>query len=548
MSLLRMALRDFVIVRSLDIDLQPGFTVLTGETGAGKSILVDALQLVLGARADASVVREGAARCDLSAEFDAGPEVQRWLDDNGFPVEAGEPLLLRRSVDQQGRSRAWINGVAATAGQLKALADDLVDIHGQHAWVGLTRPDTVRQLLDDYGRIDTVALRQHWTHWREAEQRLLQARERQATLQQERERLQWQIAELDKLAPAEGEWDELNLQHGRLAHAQGLVEAAQQALDALQGEGPNAGALLHRAVQLLQAQQHIEPAYGALAESLQTALAQVEDACHDLQAHADADAVDPTALQALDERLAQWLSLARRHRCPPDTLASRLAEWRAGLAELDASTDLDGLHQACAQALAQLLQSARLVSQQRQQAAQRLSLAITEAMQGLGMAGGRFEVALLALDSPQAHGLEQVEFRVAGHAGSTPRPVGKVASGGELSRIALAIAVTTSQLGRTPTLIFDEVDSGIGGTVAQTVGQLMRRLGHDRQVLAVTHLPQVAACADHHLRVSKQSSEQGTHSDVRVLDIDTRVHELARMLGGGPPSAVSLAHARELLQ
>jgi DNA repair protein RecN (Recombination protein N) len=548
MSLLHMALRDFVIVRSLDIDLQAGFTVLTGETGAGKSILVDALQLVLGARADAGVVREGAARCELSAEFQASPEVQQWLDTNGFPLEAGEPLLLRRSIDNQGRSRAWINGVAATAGQLKALADDLVDIHGQHAWVGLTRPDTVRQLLDDYGRIDTLALRQHWTHWREAEQRLQQARERQATLQQERERLQWQIAEADKLAPAEGEWSELNLQHGRLAHAQGLVEAAQQALEALQGDGPNASELLHRAAQLLHSQQHIEPRYGALADTLQAALAQVEDACHDLQSHADAGEVDPATLQALDERLALWLSLARRYRCQPDELATRLAEWRAALHDLDASADLDGLQRACDQALAQLLQTAQQVSQQRQLAAQRLAQAITQAMQGLGMGGGRFEVALQPLESPQAHGLEQVEFRVAGHAGSTPRPVGKVASGGELSRIALAIAVTTSQLGRTPTLIFDEVDSGIGGTVAQTVGQLMRRLGQDRQVLAVTHLPQVAACADHHLQVSKQSSDQGTHSDVQVMDRDARVHELARMLGGGPPSAVSLAHARELLQ
>ncbi len=548
MSLLHLSLRDFVIVHTLDIGLQRGFTVLTGETGAGKSILIDALQLVLGGRADASMVREGASRCDLSAEFDPPADAQAWLDEQGFPPNDGGPLLLRRSIDSQGRSRAWINGVTATASQLRMLAEQLVDIHGQHAWVGLTRPDTVRQLLDDYGRIDTRAVQARWATWREAEQRLAQAHERQTTLQQERERLQWQIAELDKLAPGEGEWDDLNLQQGRLAHAQGLVEAAQSALAALQGDEPNACGLLHRAAQALRAQQHIEPRYTALADTLDSALALAEDACHDLQAHADGEAVDPAALQALDERLALWLSLSRRHRCQPTELPLRLREWRAALQDLEASADLDGLQAARDQAFKQLQEEARQVSRLRQQAARQLSQAITEAMQGLGMAGGRFEVALLPLDSPQAHGLEQVEFRVAGHAGSTPRPVGKVASGGELSRIALAIAVTTSQLGRTPTLIFDEVDSGIGGTVAQTVGQLMRRLGRDRQVLAVTHLPQVAACADHHLQVSKQSGAQGTLSDVRVMDTDARVHELARMLGGGPASAVSLAHARELLQ
>lgn len=548
MSLLHLSLRDFVIVRALDIDLQRGFTVLTGETGAGKSILVDALQLVLGGRADASMVREGASRCDLSAEFEPHADVRPWLEAHGFPLDDSDPLLLRRSIDSQGRSRAWINGVTATAGQLKSLAELLVDIHGQHAWVGLTRPDTVRQLLDDYGRIDSRPVQARWSTWRDTEQRLTQAREQQATLQQERERLQWQIAELDKLAPGDDEWDELNLQHGRLAHAQGLVEAAQAALAALQGDETNAAGLLHRAAQGLRAQQHIEPRYATLADTLDNALALVEDASHDLQSHADGEAVDPAALQALDERLALWLSLSRRHRCPPAELPQRLRAWRAALQDLDASADLDALQAARDQAWQALQTEAQGLSRQRQQAARQLSQAITEAMQGLGMNGGRFEVALLPLEHPQAHGLEQVEFRVAGHAGSTPRPVGKVASGGELSRIALAIAVTTSQLGRTPTLIFDEVDSGIGGTVAQTVGQLMRRLGQDRQVLAVTHLPQVAACADHHLQVSKQSGDQGTHSDVRVMDMDARVHELARMLGGGPPSAVSLAHARELLQ
>ena len=548
MSLQRMVLRDFVIVRSLDLDLENGFTVLTGETGAGKSILIDALQLVLGARGDAGVVREGAQRCEISAEFLASDPVRRWLDDNGFAAEEGEPLLLRRSIDTQGRSRAWINGSTATAGQLKALADELVDIHGQHAWQSLTRPDAVRQLLDDYAQITTTELRNLWNTWRDSLRSLEDARARQATLQQERERLQWQIGELDKLAPQPGEWEELNLQHGRLAHAQGLIDAAQSALHALDEGEPGATGLVSRAIQALQEQQHIEPRYGELAEVLQGALAQLEDACHDLQHHANHTEVDPAALEALDQRLGQWLSLSRRYRCAPEELPQRLAEWKQSLAELERSADLDALQQSERAAHQALVRAAKQVSKNRSAAAQRLSKAITEAMQGLGMAGGRFEVRLLPLDEPQAHGLENIEFLVAGHPGTTPRPVGKVASGGELSRIALAISVTTSQLGQAPTLIFDEVDSGIGGAVAQTVGQLMRQLGRDRQVLAVTHLPQVAACADHHLLVSKQQDAQGTASEVRIIDTDGRVRELARMLGGDRLSDTSLAHAREMLQ
>ncbi len=542
-----MALRDFVIVQSLDLDLHPGFTVLTGETGAGKSILIDALQLVLGARADASVVREGATRCEIVAEFGMRPAVAQWLQEHGFDAPAGEPLQLKRQVDHQGRSRAWINGSAATASQLKALADELVDIHGQHAWQSLTRPDAVRQLLDDYARLDTRALRHSWTAWREAQRALEAAQSRQATVQEERERLQWQLGEFDKLAPQPGEWEELNLQHGRLAHAQGLIDAAQQALAALDDDDDSATTRIHRALQGLEAQQHIEPRYAELAHTLQAALAQIEDVCHDLQHHAHHTELDPAALEALDQRMGAWVSLARRHRCPPEALPQRWQDTRQALAALERSADLDGLQRAEQSAREALRACVRAVTLARQEAALRLSAAVTEAMQGLGMEGGRFEVQLQPLPEPQAHGMENVEFLVAGHAGSTPRPVGKVASGGELSRIALAIAVTTSEIGQAPTLIFDEVDSGIGGAVAHTVGQLMRRLGAARQVLAVTHLPQVAACAHHHLRVEKLRSAEGAISDVTVIDGETRIQELARMLGGDRLTDTSLAHARELI-
>jgi len=548
MSWRRMVLSDFVIVRSLDLDLQQGFTVLTGETGAGKSILVDALQLVLGGRADAGVVRHGASRCEIAAEFDCPPSVQTWLDEHGLAADPDEPLLLRRHIDAQGRSRAWINGSVATVAQLKALGEHLVDIHGQHAWQSLTRPEAVRGLLDRYAQLDTTALQQHWNSWRQAQRELEQTQTQQAQWQQERERLQWQIAELDKLAPRPGEWDELNLQHGRLAHAQGLVEATRSALGWLDEQEDSASALLHRAIQALQAQQHIEPRFADWAQTLHSALAQIEDACHDLQHHADHTEMDPAALQALDQRLALWMGQARRHRCAPAELPDKLSQWHLALADLDRHADLDALQTAERQAHAQLLQEARRVSTVRQAAAKQLSATISAAMQTLGMAGGRFEARLQALDSPAAHGLETIEFLVAGHPGTPPRPVGKVASGGELSRIALAISVTTSQLGEAPTLIFDEVDSGIGGAVAHTVGRLMRQLGQDRQVLAVTHLPQVAACAHQHLQVSKVQDDTGSISQVQPIEHEDRVRELARMLGGDTLSPTSLAHARELIQ
>jgi len=542
-----MALRDFVIVRELELDLSRGFTVLTGETGAGKSILIDALQLALGARADASVVREGAARAEIVAEFEPTPAALLWLAEQGFEGEVGEPLRLKRQLDAQGRSRAWINGSSASATQLRELGELLLDIHGQHAWQSLTRPDAVRHLLDDYARIDPRTLRPLWSDWRSAQRSLEQAQTQQGQLQQERERLQWQMGELERLAPQPGEWEELNLQHGRLAHAQALLEAAQTALQCLSEDESNARRLLHRAAQALQAQQHVEPRYQGLAELLASALAQVDDACHDLQQHAQQSELDPAALQALDQRLGLWLALARRLRCEPQALAERLQACRQALAELERSADLAALESQERAAEARFRAEAERLSALRLEAGSRLGQAITQAMQGLGMAGGRFEVRLQALPEPQAHGLDQVEFLVAAHPGSTPRPVGKVASGGELSRIALAISVCTSEVGSAPTLIFDEVDSGIGGAVAHTVGQLMRRLGNDRQVLAVTHLPQVAACAHQHLRVSKGQDANGSSSQVEPLDGAQRVAEVARMLGGQQLTATTLAHAQELL-
>lgn len=561
----RLVLRDVVIVAEIELELGPGFTVLTGETGAGKSILVDALQFALGQRADAALVREGAARAEVSAEFDSPPALAPWLAEGGFDRDG--TLLLRRTVDAQGdspgRSRAWINGSPATVAQLREAAEWLVEIHGQHAWQSLTRPAAVRALLDAQAGADTTALAAAWAAWRQAQARLREARGRRDTLERERERLAWQIGELARLAPAEGEWETLNAEHQRLAHGQALLDGARAALNALSEDEPGATTLTARAADALDEVLRYDPELGAVAEVLRSAQAQLEDAAHTLNAYLGHREPDPERLAELDSRIGAWVSQARRYRRAPAELPALLAGWQDELRQLDAATDLDALETAAAAAEAAWREEAQRISALRRKAAPRLGAAVTAAMQQLGMAGGRFEVALLPQDEPQAWGLETAEFRVAGHAGSTPRPLAKVASGGELSRLALAIAVTTTQGAAgavasgqgaagssVPTLIFDEIDAGVGGTVADSVGRLMKQLGRvqagDTQVLAVTHLAQVAACADRHFVVSKALEGRQTLSHIQPVEGEARVAEVARMLGGERLSGT--AHAQALLE
>jgi DNA repair protein RecN (Recombination protein N) len=555
-ALRRMNLRDFVIVHELELDLQAGFTVLTGETGAGKSILIDALQLALGSRAEAGVVREGAVRTEISAEFDTPSWLGDWLAEAGFKdtnaadsnASDSDTLLIRRTVDTQGKSRAWINGSAATMGQLREVADHLVDIHGQHAWAALTRTDEVRGLLDAYGKINSKDVASAYSAWKAALKTLTDARAAQASLDTERERLDWQIGELQKLAPAAHEWEGLNAEHGTLSNAQELLDAAHQAIDALEGDDKGVTSQIAKAQQLLQNQALLVQDFKALSELLLQSLAQVEDVVHSLHSYTRNTEPDPQRLAQLDDRLTLWITLARRYKRAPAELPTLLTGWKAELAQLEAASDIAALEAAERKAHAALAAACKTLTTQRRKAAPLLGSAITQAMQGLGMQGGKFEVALTALNEPAMHGAESIEFLVAGHAGSTPRPVGKVASGGELSRIALAIAVTTSQLGKAQTLIFDEVDSGVGGAVAETVGRLMKQLGKDRQVMAVTHLPQVAACADHHLLVAKQLKNQQTASQVHAIAGEQRVAEIGRMLGGEKLSGTTMAHAKEMLE
>ena len=489
----RMNLRDFVIVPELELDFGPGFAVLTGETGAGKSILVDALQLALGSRGDAGVVREGAARAEISAEFDRPVHLSAWLDEAGFDHSSGS-LLLRRVIDAQGKSRAWINGSPATVTQLRELADSLIDIHGQHAWQGLTRPAAVRALLDSYAGLQTQALSLAYGDWKEAGERLAAAESRQAELLRERERLAWQIGEVARLSPGQDEWEELNAEHQRVSNAQSLLDAVQSALQALNEAEPSAESQTDSALTQLEKVVDYDARLSPAVEALRGAQTQIQDAAHSLSTYLHGTELEPARLQELDERMSAWLGLARRYRRPPAELPALLAQWQAELQQLDAASDLDGLNKALSTTRIAFDKEAKRISAARALAAPKLAAAVTQAMQQLGMAGGQFEIALQAQDQPQSFGLETAEFLVAGHAGSTPRPLAKVASGGELSRIALAIAVTTCQQAQTGdassvgTLIFDEIDSGVGGAVAETVGRLMKQLGRERQVLGPSRI------------------------------------------------------------
>lgn len=555
----RLSLKDFVIVDALELEFGAGFSVLTGETGAGKSILIDALQLALGARAEGGVVREGCARSEIAAEFDSPPSLAAWLDEAGFAVD--ETLLLRRVVDAQGKSRAFVNGSAATLVQLREVADHLIDIHGQHAWQSLTRPAAVRALLDEQAGIDAAPVAAAHAAWAQATAALAGARERQGELDNERERLAWQLAEVERLSPSDDEWQAITAEHGRLSHAQALISGSQQALDDVSEGELNALKLVARAAGALREVADYDATLAPVIEALDGAELQLQDAAHSLASYLNRADLDPRRLAELDDRMSSWMGLARRFRRSPEDLPTLWGEWKTALAALDAAADLAGLQKKVDDALARWRTEAKRVSARRASAAPQMAARITEAMQQLGMAGGRFDVALVAQVSPQSFGAETVEFLVAGHAGSTPRPLAKVASGGELSRLALAIAVTAAQSpadgggaaasrAASPavgTLIFDEIDAGVGGTVADSVGRLMKRLGRHVQVMAVTHLPQVAACGDHHFVVAKRNVGGHTTSQVTPLSGEARVAEVARMLGGERSSGTSLAHAQELI-
>ncbi|AXF19703.1 DNA repair protein RecN [Burkholderia pyrrocinia] len=543
-----LSIRDFVIVAALDLEFDSGFSVFSGETGAGKSILIDALALALGERADSSVVRTGCGRADITAEFTPHDRVARWLDEHAFDAE--DTVMLRRVIDANGRSRAFINGTSATLAQLRELGEMLVDIHGQHAHQLLMRPDAQRELFDTHAGLvaDAANVARAWRVWRDATQAIDAAKAHERELQLEREKLAWQLAELDKLAPQPGEWDEVSNEHKRLSHSANLIEGVRGALNALSEADDAMLAQLGAIVSKLRSLADYDTALGDALASLEPAEIQLQEAVYSLSHYAQRVDLDPERLAQVETRLDALHSTARKFRLPPDTLHEEHAARRAQLAALDAAADLGALEATRAKAREAYLADAKHLSKARTQAAKALGTAVTAGMQELSMAGGSFEVALAPLADGGPHGLEQVEFRVAGHPGVPLRPLAKVASGGELARVSLALAVIASAASPTPTLIFDEVDTGIGGGVAEVVGRLLHQLGRDRQVLCVTHLPQVAARGDHHFQVAKGADERGgTVSTVVALDRANRIEEVARMLGGLEITATTRKHAKEML-
>ncbi|MCA3181636.1 MAG: DNA repair protein RecN [Burkholderiales bacterium] len=540
-------LRDFVIVEAVELEFGPGFTVLSGETGAGKSILIDALGLALGARADSGVVREGAPRADIVAEFYTDARLDAWLAERDL---AGDPgaVLMRRVVEADGRSRALVNGHPATVAQLREIGESLVEVHGQHASQSLLRPDGQRGLLDRYAGAasELVALAQAHAAWRGLDKELERARTGERELVLERERLQWQADELAQVAPVPGEWDELAAEQKRLANAASLIEGARGLADALSDGDDAIADRLHAIQQKLKPLAAVDASLAPVLELLETAAIQAGEAGSTLCAYADRVDLDPARLAEVEARIGVLYAAGRKFRLPPERLGDELASLRTRLEALVRAQDVEALEHRVEAARADYEKLASALSKRRAKAATTLSKGVSDRIGRLGMQGGRLEIAL-ERGEPASHGIDRVEFRVAGHAGATPRALGKVASGGELSRISLAISELAAEANPVPTLIFDEADSGVGGAVAEVIGELMRRLGESRQVLCVTHLPQVAAKANQHFSVSKQQDAGRTTSLIEQLDRGRRVEEIARMLGGVAITATTRKHARELL-
>lgn len=549
-----LSIRDFVIVDSIELEFSAGFSVLTGETGAGKSILIDALTLALGGRGDASVVREGAAKADISADFSVSEVAQQWMAANEFATDGGG-ALLRRVIDNAGRSKAYINGIPATAAQLRELGDMLVDIHGQHAHQSLLKSEAQRALLDGQATAreagaehDARQVALLHKRWRALVRQREEFETNAANVLYERERLEWQVGELEKLAAKPGEWTEVTNEHSRLSHAASLLEGAQEALAMIsESEDQPIVSQLSTLNQKLGKLVSVDAELQPIVELIESSRIQLQESVYALNNYLDRVELDPERLHQLDARMEAMHSTARKFRVAPEELPDEHAKLSEKLQHLADASDIEGLLRQEKKIEEEYRSVAGRLSATRKAAALELSQAVTRAMQELSMTGGSFDIALNPCE-PAAHGLEQVEFLVAGHAGTAPKPLAKVASGGELARIALAISVITSHATTTPTLIFDEVDSGIGGGVAEVVGRLLKRLGQGRQVLCVTHLPQVASQANQHFQVAKSTLDNGkTASRIDMLDHKARIEEVARMLGGLEITATTRKHARELL-
>ncbi|GAA8964711.1 DNA repair protein RecN [Helicobacter pylori] len=548
--LLALSLQNFVIVEKLHLDFQTGFTVLTGETGAGKSITLNALSLLLGDKADYSQVREGAKEAVLSALFDISgqPDLAGTLREQGLLEDDGDELSIRRIIDAKGKSRSFINNQAATLAQLKAISSQLIDIHGQNAHHSLNQESAQRRLLDAFAGCLPLAeqTKTHYRAWQSAQQTLQAAQQQSEQTDVERERLEWQFNELNQLNTEEGEWEALSRSHDSLANAAELLEAAYEAQEYVSGDD-GMKSLARRCHRLLDSLGNIEPRFAESLEMLDSIDAELSEISHLLGNVIDSVEINPNELAAKEKRMQELMSAARKYRIEPEQLPEKYLAVQAALQDLEAAADIDALEQAVAEAERQYRHTAQQLSAARAKAACTLAEETTAHMQQLAMKGAKFHIELLP-SQPTEHGLEHIQYQVAANKGSRLQPLNKVASGGELARISLSIQVVTSQYTQVPTLIFDEVDTGIGGGVAETVGKALQLLGRKHQVLAITHLPQVAACGEHHWQVAKRSDGEQTVSEIKVLDTEARIEELARMLGGEKITATTRQHAAEMLQ
>ena len=551
--LLSLHIRDFAIIDELEVELRPGMTALTGETGAGKSILLDALGLLLGDRADAGAVRYGAGRADISASFDVSAieTARSWLAEQELELD-GE-CQLRRVVLSEGRSRGYINGSAVPIQSLREFGERLVDIHGQHQHQSLMKRELQRQLLDSHGGHDKLLAELAGIHddWKRTQSRIETiigtGQDRDSRL----EFLKFQLQELDELAPEAGEVERLHEELSRLANAGQLLETCGSHVARLYDDEHSAQSAISHALSDLEPLTQIDTTLEEARELINNALIQLEEGVDQLRSYQEGLELDPQRLQWVEQRLDALHKIAGKHRIEAETLTdfqSRLGQELDTLEQAD--QQLQTLEQRRQQLLAQFDKCAKQLHRKRVKTAAQLSAQVSDVMQTLGMHGGRFKIAVSdsATDTMSAHGRDQIEFLVSANPGHPPQPLTRVASGGELSRISLAIQVVAATDTHIPTLIFDEVDSGVGGAVAETVGKQMELLGKHHQVMCVTHLPQVAAQAHHHLQVSKLTGDKTTRTRIRPLADDERVEEIARMLGGQKITGSTRQHAREMLQ
>jgi len=545
-------IRNLVIVRELALELQPGMTALTGETGAGKSILVDALGLVLGDKTDKSMIRSGCDQAEIDAIFDIGnqPAVQAWLEEQS--LDSGGECILRRVLVRNGRSRAFVNGRPLPQALLAELGSLLVSIHGQHEHQTLTRPATQRNLIDAWAGHDGLvqAMKETWRAYGEASSRLEELRRQSRERAQRLDYLRFQIDELESLGLEPGETGELERRQRRLAHAEELARELDGLIQGLYEDEHAAQPALARACARLETLGELDEDLRPALELLDSARIQVEEAVDLLRGQAAGIEFNPDLLEETDARLASIHELARKHHVQADELPDLLEQLRQEHAALeDTDQTLADLEQQVEKLEKACLEAADKLSRGRKKAARKLADTITAGMQELGMRGGRFavEVTDLAEGKLTASGQDNISFMVSANPGQPLAPLARTASGGELSRISLAIQVATTRCAAMPTLIFDEVDSGIGGATAETVGRLLRQLGESSQVLCVTHLPQVASQAHQQLRVSKHTDGKHTETVIETLDENQRVEEIARMLGGVSITARTLDHAREMI-